>query len=86
MANAPFAVTVDARAGQAASARLVGLGLRAPMLASLLAFDKGQGETAPGLPRGRCAAGSPDRRRNLWAPGLPSADAGRLCRSALSSS
>lgn len=28
-------------------------------------------------------AGSPDRQRNLWAPGLPSAIAGRLCRSAL---
>ena len=28
--------------------------------------------------------GSPDHRRNLWTPGLSSANAGRLCRKAFS--
>jgi len=41
---------------------------------------KQKNEAAPELPRGNSAMGSPDHRRNLWASGTPSANAGRLCR------
>lgn len=36
-------------------------------------------EAAPGPPRGLCAVGSPDHRRNLWTPGRSSA----ICRETL---